>query len=130
MIVVDSSAVIAILLEEPDHASIIRILARQTNAVMAAPNVLEVLMVLTGRDIEKAAEALDCLLSDHRITVTAWSDDLVPGAHAAFIRYGKGRHPAGLNFGDCMAYALAKRLDAPLLFKGNDFSQTDVRVAG
>ena len=96
---------------------------------MAAPTKVEMLMVAIGRKrIEAKAVALD-LLEQYRIEVVDFTDLLTALAIDAFDRYGKGRHKASLNFGDCIAYALAKSLDAPLLFKGNDFALTDIRPA-
>jgi ribonuclease VapC len=78
----------------------------------------------------EAAEVLDTLLTRARVDIVPFDRNLAAGALAAFIRFGKGRHPAGLNLGDCAAYALAKARGLPLLFKGNDFARTDVlRVA-
>lgn len=96
---------------------------------MAAPTKVEMLMVAISRKrIEAKAVALD-LLEHYRIEVVDFTDPLTTLAIDAFDRYGKGRHKASLNFGDCIAYALAKSLDAPLLFKGNDFALTDIRPA-
>lgn len=69
------------------------------------------------------------LLTELGVTIVPWTEDLSDVSVATFMQFGKGRHPAKLNFGDCMAYALAKSLDAPLLYKGSDFAKTDIRSA-
>lgn len=86
-------------------------------------------MVAIGRKRVEAKVVVLDLLEQYRIDVVNFTDPLAILAVEAFDRYGKGRHKAGLNFGDCMAYALAKSLDAPLLFKGGDFALTDIRPA-
>ena len=86
-------------------------------------------MVQIGR--QGADEEADVreFLAEFPITIVAWDEHLASFATDAFVRFGKGRHAAGLNFGDCMAYALAKSLGAPLLYKGKDFPQTDIESA-
>lgn len=86
-------------------------------------------MVAQGNRIGRTTADTEALLARPRFRIVPWSDALVAIARDAFLTYGKGRHPAGLNFGDCMSYALAKSLDAPLLYKGEDFAKTDVRSA-
>ena len=86
-------------------------------------------MVAVGRKDVPGRDMAEALLARFNIAVVPWTDDHAGIAADAFLRFGKGRHPANLNFGDCMAYALAKSLDAPLLFKGDDFSKTDVKSA-
>lgn len=87
-------------------------------------------MVIAGRFGDDAVwEPLDALLARLDIEIIAHDAALAMIAREAFLRFGKGRHPAGLNFGDCAAYALAKANDAPLLFKGKDFTQTDITPA-
>ena len=125
MIVVDSSAIIAIVFNEPE-ASRFRDIIADNEAVMATPTALEIIMVMSRDPTYAAYEKISKLLSDVGIAMIAFDDAMLEHAADAFLRYGKGRHKAGLNYGDCMAYALAKSLDAPLLFKGNDFTQTDV----
>jgi ribonuclease VapC len=91
--------------------------------------VLESHMTLRRRIGSEGMEFLDRLLARRHVTVIAFDSALLPIARLAFDRYGRGRHRAGLNFGDCMAYAVAKANDVPLLFKGNDFALTDIRPA-
>ena len=123
--VVDTSALVAIILEEPGHDSLGRKIL-ESEAVMAAPNVLEAHMVLAkflGPDV---GLVLKTQLAELGITVIPFTSIHAVAASEAFERYGKGRHPASLNFGDCMAYALAKVAGAPILFTGNDFTRTDI----
>jgi ribonuclease VapC len=116
LIVVDSSAVISILLEEPDFVSFVFAIANSGRAVISTANALEVVMVAVGKT--------------NPIEIVAFEPHHWSTAVDAFMRFGRGRsHPAKLNFGDCMAYALAKSLDAPLLYKGDDFAKTDIRSA-
>lgn len=127
MIVVDTSALIAILQSEPEAPAFQSILSR-TACVIGAATKLETLLVASRRPTGQAD--VRTLIAACGIDIVPWTDDLTEIAAAAFLRYGKGReHPARLNFGDCMAYALAKSLDAPLLYKGGDFALTDVRSA-
>lgn len=127
--VVDSSALIAILLGEHDHERMEALLIDTARAVMSAATLLEASMVACGRGDELNVADLDELIADLAIDCVAVDRKQAITARDAFIRYGKGRHPAGLNFGDCFSYALAKTRDEPLLFKGDDFSRTDVKVA-
>lgn len=129
VMVVDTSAVVAIVIKETERDLFIRRIVDVELAVMSAASLLEARMVLHGRNTTMP-ERLDRLISDLRILiepVTASQSDI---AFSAFRRYGKGSgHRAGLNFGDCFAYALAIERNAPLLFKGDDFVHTDVKIA-
>ena len=78
---------------------------------------------------DPAAQAVDGLISELAIEIVPFDEGLARESHAAFIRFGKGRHPAGLNFGDCVSYALARSRGLPLLYKGGDFAKTDVLSA-
>ena len=86
-------------------------------------------MVMGGRFGWDGIVELQSLIAANSIEVISWTEELADVAADAFLRFGKGRHSAKLNFGDCMAYALAKSLDAPLLYKGADFARTDIRSA-
>ena len=86
-------------------------------------------MVATGARAVHGIAHIEDILALRYLRVVEWTPAETLRAHDAFLRYGKGRHPAGLNFGDCMSYALAKSLDAPLLYKGEDFARTDIRPA-
>jgi ribonuclease VapC len=129
LIVVDTSAVIAIFFDEPEARDFATAIHRSGRALMTAPSALETALVAHGRRPETSSEALDELFKMPSLSVVAWTADLLPAAREALLRFGKGRHPAKLNYGDCMSYALAKSLDAPLLYKGTDFGLTDIRSA-
>lgn len=128
MIVVDSSALVALALREPEQDRIRRALHAADRALISPVNFVESGMVLRGRDFIVGREDLEAFLAAHGITVETHRELHQP-ALDAFLRYGKGRHSARLNLGDCFAYALAAQLDAPLLYKGDDFAQTDIRSA-
>ncbi|MBL8552772.1 MAG: type II toxin-antitoxin system VapC family toxin [Phenylobacterium sp.] len=128
MIVVDSSALVAIAGDEAE-AEVFAAVLGTADAIWLSPiNYVETAMVLLSRKVVPNRDRLDLWLSEAGVTV---SDDLPLSSLAldAFLRFGRGNHPARLNLGDCFAYALAKHLDAPLLYKGDDFAKTDVRSA-
>jgi ribonuclease VapC len=130
VIVADTSALVAILRREPEADDFLRIIVRSGSCLVLSVSVMEASMVLAGRDGDDTSWlGLDQLIARAGIEVVA-QDRLLAGiARDAFLRFGKGRHPAGLNMGDCAAYALAQSRGLPLLFKGNDFSKTDVVAA-
>ena len=128
MIVVDTSAVLSVMLEEPDADAVRGALLRAPARSMSASNYVECAMVMAGRRIGGLAD-LDEWLNLRLIEVAPVDRQVAVLAADAFIRFGRGRHPAGLNYGDCFAYALAKHLRAPLLFKGDDFARTDIHPA-
>jgi ribonuclease VapC len=129
LIVADTSALIALLMQEAEAAVFLRTIIRSRECLIAAPTALEFIMVAQGDRLGRTTVETEALLAKPRFRIVPWSDTLVAVACNAFLTYGKGRHPAGLNFGDCMSYALAKSLDAPLLYKGEDFAKTDIRSA-
>ena len=127
--IVDSSAVLAILFNEPDAR-------RHAGAIMAASpcrmsvaNVLEASIVVERRGGAAAAHELDTLLERAEVELVPVTIEHLEAARRAWRRFGKGNHPAALNFGDCFAYALASTTREPLLFKGEDFSRTDIDAA-
>ncbi len=124
--VVDSSALIAVILREDEWLIFEDLILRTTDAVMSVASLLEVTVTLLGRRRDADAARLEETLSI--LAISTHAVDLQQGifAREAFIRFGRGRHPAALNFGDCFAYALAKTRDEPLLFKGDDFAKTDI----
>jgi ribonuclease VapC len=125
---VDTSALIAILLDEPSKASLaIKLLS--TPSVIAAPNLLEAHMVLQKVFGAQTGNVLHRFLVDFGIIVVPFTSLHESVAAAAFEQYGKGRHPAGLNFGECIAYALSKATSSPILFVGDDFALTDLLIA-
>jgi ribonuclease VapC len=128
VIIVDSSAIVAILRGEADAPLYGRVLATADEVRMSAVTDYELRIVL-GRYGPSLVERYDALVNEIGIVMVDFDRAESPKSHEAYRLFGKGNHPAGLNMGDCVAYALAKRLDAPLLFKGNDFARTDVRRA-
>jgi ribonuclease VapC len=128
VIVVDSSAIVAILRGEADAPLYGRVLATADEVRMSAVTDCELRIVL-GRYGPALVESYDALVNEIGIVMVDFDQAESLKSHEAYRLFGKGNHPAGLNMGDCVAYALAKRLDAPLLFKGNDFARTDVRRA-
>lgn len=129
-IVIDTSAVIEILFEEPGFEAFLTAIAQADRRLMSAVALQEASMVLMGRfgDAE-AWSALDALLARLKIETVAYDRPTALLAREAFRCFGKGRHPAGLNFVDCTSYALARSTGCKLLFKGNDFAATDVEAA-
>jgi ribonuclease VapC len=125
--VIDTSAVISILFGEPETELFVRALVDDPKKMISAFNALESAIVIEARKGEAGGRELDLLLHRARIEIIALTGDQVELALTAWRTYGKGNHPAGLNIGDCCAYALAKYSGEPLLFKGNDFSRTDIR---
>lgn len=127
--VIDTSAIVAILRDEPDAGALEKALVGERVRTVAATCVLEARMVLVSRHGEHALAELDLWLARIGADIVPIDADLVDLATQAWLAYGKGRHPVGLNFADCFSYALAKRSGQPLLFKGDDFSKTDLRAA-
>ncbi len=127
--IVDTSALLSILQQEPDAERFARALAMNPAAQMSAANWLEASMILYVRQDEQGIRDLDGLVAHYSIEVVDVTVAQAKAARRAFMKYGKGVHPARLNFGDCFAYALAKDSGDPLLFKGEDFTQTDIAAA-
>jgi len=126
--VIDTSALIAILFGETEALSFVKVVSDESRKLISAFNALETAIVVEARKGEAGGRELDLLIHRAQIEVIAMNTDQVEIARAAWRKYGKSNHPAGLNIGDCCAYALAKYSEEPLLFKGNDFSQTDIRA--
>jgi ribonuclease VapC len=127
LIAVDSSAIVAILRTEPEEQRFVDAIIAAGATCLSAVSLQEASMVLAGRGGAEAAWIpLDDFIARARMEVVPHDRRLAEVAREAFLRFGKGRHPAGLNFGDCASYALAKSLNVPLLFKGTDFAQTDI----
>ncbi|MGA2438679.1 MAG: type II toxin-antitoxin system VapC family toxin [Acidobacteriaceae bacterium] len=127
--VIDSSALLAIFLEEPDASIYASAILNDRIRLISAATLAEASIVAIRRRQPDPIAALDILTTRLRLVVIPVDHEQALLARDGFRRFGKGRHPAGLNFGDCFSYALAKQRGEPLLFKGNDFSQTDVLVA-
>jgi ribonuclease VapC len=128
-VIIDTSALVAILDQEPEADRIVRTLASASERTLSAANLVEAGIVMQARRGDDGARDLDLLLAKLRVDIVAVTASQADIARKAFRRYGRARHPANLNFGDCFAYALAKDKSVPLMFKGNDFGQTDVMVA-
>ena len=127
-VVIDSSALVAILTDEADAETLLERIAAASARCLSATNLLETRIVLEfGRGVPPSH--LEELLARWRIDIVPFDETLSDLAFEAYGRYGKGRHPARLNMGDCAAYALAKARGWPLLYKGEDFAQTDVERA-
>ncbi|TVR87568.1 MAG: type II toxin-antitoxin system VapC family toxin [Trueperaceae bacterium] len=122
--IVDSSALIALLLHAPGWESIAEALTRRPNPAIGAPTLTETAIVLLTKGAPPSL--LPALLRRAGIEVVAFTERHADLAADAYARYGRGRHPASLNYGDCLTYAVARMAAAPLLFVGNDFSQTDL----
>ena len=127
--VIDTSALLAILLSEAEKDSFLSAMLADRVRLLAAGNLLEASIVLAARGGEDNVDDLDRFIRDAEIEVVAFDREQVGLARTAWRRFGKGNHRAGLNFGDCMAYALAKSRHEPLLFKGDDFARTDIERA-
>lgn len=130
MIAVDTSALVAIVLNEPERGAFLARLRAATKVLISTASVIEARMVVYGRRGVRGVALLEDVLRLPMFEVMPPGKDEMEAAFAAFLVYGKGSgHPAGLNFGDLFSYALAKVRNVPLLFKGNDFSQTDIEPA-
>jgi ribonuclease VapC len=124
--VIDTSAVLAILQNEPERRKFNEALETAESRSMSTASFVESSMILESRYGADGVRDLDLFISKAQIMLAPVDTEQAQLARDAFRKYGKGRHPAGLNFGDCFSYALAKALDEPLLFKGEDFSKTDI----
>jgi ribonuclease VapC len=128
-VILDSSAIVAILFDEAEAAPFAHAIRRADAVAVAAPTLVESAMVAEGRAMPGMADKLDALMGAIRPEIVAFTAEHARIACDGWRRFGKGRHPAGLNLGDCFAYALAKSRGEPLLFKGDDFSKTDIKAA-
>ncbi|MFP5077145.1 type II toxin-antitoxin system VapC family toxin [Rhizobium sp. YIM 134829] len=126
MIVVDTSALLAILQDEPGSERLSRVLAKEQQTLLAAGNLTEAMIVASRRGLHEDMAALIATTIREVLPLTA---ERAERAAAAYRRFGKGFHSAGLNFGDCFAYATAEEFGCPLLFIGADFARTDLAPA-
>jgi len=117
---------IAILREESEASAFLDVIVEAEQCFLSAVSLFEASMVMIGRGAPAAAIGLDALVRRRGIEIVPFDEELAAASRAAFIRFGKGRHSAGLNFGDCVSYALAHSRGLPLLYKGGDFAKTDV----
>jgi ribonuclease VapC len=127
-VIVDTSILIAVLLQEAGWEELFERLKGESSLSISSATYVELHIVLLRRLHGDWAPLVQSFFTDLRIQVVAFDAEQARVAAQAYRAFGKGRHPAGLNFGDCFAYALAKTWDEPLLFKGDDFGKTDVRV--
>ena len=127
--IIDSSALVAILVKEPEALLLTTAIVRSPIRRVPSSCFLEASMVLLARQGDDGVRDLDLYIARSRMEIVPFTESQARLARDAFKRYGKGRHPAKLNFGDCMSYALAKETGEDLLFKGTDFGQTDIAVA-
>jgi ribonuclease VapC len=124
--VIDTSALLAILQNEPERRKFNEAIEAAETRSMSTASFLETSMIVESRYGADGIRDLDLLIAKAKVSLVPCDEDQAHLARQGFQKYGKGRHPAGLNYGDCFSYALARSLEQPLLFKGNDFSQTDV----
>lgn len=127
--ILDSSALVSMIIEEPGHEQLLDVVSDAADVAIGAPTLLESEMVMISRTGTRGQDLVTQFMFRNQIVVIAFGDTHRRAAAEAFKRYGKGRHPASLNYGDCMTYATAKLADHPLLFTGNDFAQTDIPAA-
>ncbi|MBI1181574.1 MAG: PIN domain-containing protein [Alphaproteobacteria bacterium] len=127
--IVDTSVLVALVRREPEENDFLRVLAETPRPMISSANLLEACIVIDSAKRDDLSEAFDGIVATLDLEVTAVTSLHATIAREAYRRYGKGNHPARLNFGDCIAYALAMANDDTLLFKGDDFSQTDVKPA-
>lgn len=125
--VIDTSAVVAVLFGEPEADTFATLIEADPVRLMSAASALETSIVIFSELGEEGVREFDLLLHKTQIEVVAFSSQHLAAARRAFERFGKGRHAAALNFGDCFSYALSKVTGEALLFKGDDFPRTDVR---
>jgi ribonuclease VapC len=126
--VIDSSALLAIFLGEPERKAFLDAIVNSEARSISAANVLEAGIVLEAKRGEAAGRELDLFLVKTNVQIVAVDAEQIEIARSTWRKFGKGRHPAGLNFGDCFAYALARSLGEPLLAKGEDFKHTDIEL--
>jgi len=130
-VLLDSSALVALVMAEPPARAVFDALAGAPARAIGAPTLVETAMVLAGRRAAASRGAtsdLTLVMARFEVAVLPFGQDHWLVAWAAFLRYGKGRHPAGLNYGDCLTYAVAKLSGLPLLCVGGDFAQTDLTL--
>ncbi len=124
--VIDTSAILAILFGEPEAAMFAELIATDNRRLLSASTALELMIVVEAKKGEVGGRELDLFLHHSKIDIVPFDFEQAEIARHAWQKYGKGNHSASLNFGDCFSYALSKQSGEPLLFKGNDFNQTDI----
>lgn len=126
--VIDTSALLAVFLGEAERPRFLESITQAETRRISAANALETGIVLEARRGEAAGREFDLFLHQAKVDIIPVDAEQIEIARVAWRKYGKGRHPAALNFGDCFAYALAKVLGEPLLAKGSDFARTDIKI--
>ncbi|MCM0592846.1 MAG: type II toxin-antitoxin system VapC family toxin [Gloeotrichia echinulata DVL01] len=124
--VVDPAAILAIIYAEPEELIFIQLINESKDCLLSAPGYVEASIVLGTKYGQQGVENLNLLIEALSLIIMPFSVEQAQLASEAFLKFGKGRHPAKLNMGDCFSYALAKYTNQPLLFKGNDFIYTDI----
>jgi ribonuclease VapC len=128
-VIIDSSALLAVILNEPEEARFVAAMVDSPVLRMSAANWIEAALVVDSRKSPRAKARFEDLIEELGITLVPVSIEAAYRCRVAHADYGRGNHPARLNYGDCFAYALAKEAREPLLFKGTDFAQTDIEPA-
>lgn len=128
MIAVDTSALLAILFQEPGAEQAAKALTEASNRYLSAANFVEAAIVVEARKGAEGALEFDSLIASAGVEIVPITEDLARAARSAWRRYGKGRHPAALNYGDCFAFGLAAVRSLPLLAIGEDFAKTDLSL--
>ena len=126
--VIETAALLAILLDEPERGNFLQLLSESETRLLSAANAMETAIIVESRRGEVAGRELDLFLHRTKIEIVAVDEEQFSIARFAWRKFGKGRHAAGLNFGDCFAYALTKTSSEPLLAKGEDFRRTDLQL--
>ena len=124
--VLDTSALVAVLFDEPERYEFVRTISAARRRLISSATLVESSIVVEAKRGEAAGRELDLFLHRATFQTVAVDEEQAQLARGAWRRYGRGRHPAGLNFGDLFAYALARARGEPRLFQGNDFARTDV----
>lgn len=125
--VLDTSAILAVLMGEPEAAIFAELIAQDSKRIISSGTTLELMIVVEAKKGEAGGRELDLFLHRAKIDIVSFDEEQLEIARNAWRHFGKSNHPASLNFGDCFAYALAKTSGEPLLFKGHDFSSTDIQ---
>jgi len=127
--IIDSSALVAVVMAEPGFETLLTKITAASMRGIGTPTLLETLIVLTRRLHADPSPMLRALLREMQVEVIPFTEEHSLAALSAFLRFGKSRHPAALNFGDCIAYAMASVAEEPLLYVGEDFARTGIRTA-
>jgi ribonuclease VapC len=128
-VIVDSSAILAVIFGEPNFEVFAQMLGETIDCKISAATFVELMIVAVSRGNDRAVRQAESLIRETNVAIVPLTAEHTYIAARGFSTYGKGRHAAGLNYGDCFSYALAKALDEPLLFKGDDFRKTDITLA-